>query len=584
MTAAKTLTLSSSQSTTQTLTIPNITASDTLATLGLSQTFSAATTFSASGTALTVSNTASIGTLTLSNALGVTYGGTGTTTAPTQYGVIYASSTSAYASTAAGTANYVLTANSGSAPTFQQLSLTAGVTGTLPVANGGTGDTSFTAYAPIIGGTTTTGALQSASSGMSNSGYVLTSTGSSSAPTWQAAGNGTVTSVTFTGDGTVLSSTPSSAVTSSGTLTASLNTQSANKVLAGPSSGSAANPTFRALVPADIPAGFVARNFLINADGGYWQRGTSTTVANAAGAYQADRFYAWNSLGSAGVLTYAQHSASLSQSIYAFDVHVSTAPTSAVAYGINWGQSLDNPTSMRLYNQPASLSMQIKAQGNVNQVTIALGYVTSEAKFGITSGLPTTIISSQTVSVSTSVFTLGALNNVSMGTSVTSSGSYFVVCYASGVSSGHISDLNNGFYIEQPMLNLGAVAAPFATAGANAAEELAMCQRYYEKSYDPATAPGTSTNQGMYHPLAINSSNFYYQSVTFKVTKRAVPTMTAYGQTGTAGEWYDINAAGYSGNVGFSFTGTGQFDWSCNNSGMTTNHFQGEHWTADADI
>jgi hypothetical protein len=65
---------------------------------------------------------------------------------------------------------------------------------------------------------------------------------------------GTVTSVTFTGDGTVLSSTPSSAVTASGTLTASLNTQTANKVLAGPTSGGAASPTFRALVQADLGA------------------------------------------------------------------------------------------------------------------------------------------------------------------------------------------------------------------------------------------------------------------------------------------------------------------------------------------
>jgi hypothetical protein len=44
-------------------------------------------------------------------------------------------------------------------------------------------------------------------------------------------GSGTVTSVTFTGDGTVLSSTPSSAVTTSGTLTATLANQTANTVL-----------------------------------------------------------------------------------------------------------------------------------------------------------------------------------------------------------------------------------------------------------------------------------------------------------------------------------------------------------------
>lgn len=66
--------------------------------------------------------------------------------------------------------------------------------------------------------------------------------------------SGTVTSVTFTGDGTVLSSTPSAAVTTSGTVTASLNTQSANRFFAGPTSGGAATPTFRALATADFIA------------------------------------------------------------------------------------------------------------------------------------------------------------------------------------------------------------------------------------------------------------------------------------------------------------------------------------------
>jgi hypothetical protein len=46
-------------------------------------------------------------------------GGTGQTSAFTQYGVTYASTTSTLATTAAGTAGYVLTANAGSAPTFQ---------------------------------------------------------------------------------------------------------------------------------------------------------------------------------------------------------------------------------------------------------------------------------------------------------------------------------------------------------------------------------------------------------------------------------------------------------------------------------
>lgn len=54
---------------------------------------------------------------------------------------------------------------------------------------------------------------------------------------------GTVTSVTFTGDGTVLSSTPSSAVTTSGTLTAALANAAAKTVL-GNTSGSSGAPSY----------------------------------------------------------------------------------------------------------------------------------------------------------------------------------------------------------------------------------------------------------------------------------------------------------------------------------------------------
>ncbi len=61
----------------------------------------------------------------------------------------------------------------------------------IPVVAGGSGvATLTTAYAPVCAGTTATGSLQAASTGMSNSGYVFTSTGSSSLPTWQAASGG----------------------------------------------------------------------------------------------------------------------------------------------------------------------------------------------------------------------------------------------------------------------------------------------------------------------------------------------------------------------------------------------------------
>ncbi len=68
-----------------------------------------------------------------------------------------------------------------------------------------------------------------------------------------AGASGTVTSVGLTMPSAVFD-VANSPVTGSGTLAVTLDTQTANYVWAGPTTGSAAAPTFRALVAADIPA------------------------------------------------------------------------------------------------------------------------------------------------------------------------------------------------------------------------------------------------------------------------------------------------------------------------------------------
>lgn len=74
----------------------------------------------------------------------------------------------------------------------------------LPVTDGGTNAQSFTAYSQVCGGTTTTGALQAASTGIGTQGFVLTSTGSSSLPQWKTSiANSTVGS----SNNTIISST-----------------------------------------------------------------------------------------------------------------------------------------------------------------------------------------------------------------------------------------------------------------------------------------------------------------------------------------------------------------------------------------
>jgi hypothetical protein len=79
--------------------------------------------------------------------LGVANGGTGATTFTTN-GILYGNSTSVLQVTAQGAANTVLHGNGASAPSFSAVSLTADVSGILPTANGGTGVAFFAVAGP----------------------------------------------------------------------------------------------------------------------------------------------------------------------------------------------------------------------------------------------------------------------------------------------------------------------------------------------------------------------------------------------------------------------------------------------------
>lgn len=88
-----------------------------------------------------------------------------------------------------------------------------------------------------------------------------------------APGTGTVTSVALTVPAEF--SVSGSPVTTSGTLAVSKATQSANTVFAGPTTGSAAAPTFRAVAPADLPLASSSAFGAVKVDG--------TTITAASG-------------------------------------------------------------------------------------------------------------------------------------------------------------------------------------------------------------------------------------------------------------------------------------------------------------
>ena len=108
--------------------------------------------------------------------------------------------------------------------------------------------------------------------------------------------------------------------------------------------------------------------------------------------------------------------------------------------------------------------------------------------------------------------------------------------------------------------------------------ELALCQRYYEKSYEQSTTPGTATSVGRIFFTSAMENDYGYCS--FKVTKRAAATVVFYSpKDGASGYCYD-----YSSEANVALTGdTSEFGAGFSGS-LTMAHLFAVHYTASAEL
>ena len=100
--------------------------------------------------------------------------------------------------------------------------------------------------------------------------------------------------------------------------------------------------------------------------------------------------------------------------------------------------------------------------------------------------------------------------------------------------------------LAQVQLESGSMATSFDVR--SYAQELALCQRYYEKSYNQATRPGTSGSTAAMSCVANGSATNVYSilNVPFKATKRTAPTICYWDSTGNAGMTSTYTCGGLS--------------------------------------
>ena len=141
------------------------------------------------------------------------------------------------------------------------------------------------------------------------------------------------------------------------------------------------------------------------------------------------------------------------------------------------------------------------------------------------------------------------------------------------------------FYITGVQLEKGSTATSFDYRPYGT--ELALCYRYYTKSYEYSTAVATNTLLGMVGGAAGLSNMGGSNSNPFPVQMRTAPTMSFWDKVGTASKVTGITG-GTTGTDGLTTTPNGPFNISQNNFWLTGNGTATYsifcHYTASAEL
>jgi hypothetical protein len=321
------------------------------------------------------------------------------------------------------------------------------------------------------------------------------------------------------------------------------------------------------------------KNKIINGEFDFWQRGTSFS----GGGYCADRFL--NTIGStsgfsATQQTFTPGTAPVAGYENQFYLDIAGTLSNASTGYIQLEQRIEDVRT--LAGQTITLSFWAKgsASGTINTL-----FTQNFGSGGSAEVLTAT--SSQSITTSwqrfTVTLTLPSISGKTVGTSsflkliiVKNMGSSYPT-YGSSDYTGTLSLW--GVQVEQ-----GSTATSFQTASGTIQGELALCQRYFCKTFPLTTTPASAAGQagsafaGRAYGAQANCYVFYWQ---FPVAMRATPTITTYSPSAAGSAWFDEDGNAKTAAVG----NTSNNATSIYNSGTATaNKLALIHATAEIEL
>jgi hypothetical protein len=307
------------------------------------------------------------------------------------------------------------------------------------------------------------------------------------------------------------------------------------------------------------------RNRIINGDMRIDQRnaGSSQTfTAAAALAYSIDRFYGYCT--GANVTGQRLAGTAPNEFFYKF-----TGAASVTAIG--FGTRLEATNTMDLAGSTATLSVQL-ANSLLTSVTWTAYYASTTDAFGTLASPTRTQIATGTFTVTSTLTTYSA--QISVPSAATTG---IEIVFTVGAQT------SGTWAIDNIQLEAGSTATEFERRPIGT--ELALCQRYYEKSYLLATVVASNETFGLHQGANLNDGN-QVTGLRFLVAKRAAPTMTIWSKLGTLASVTSTSYANGANTGTWAANDISEFGFRCvvGAGGLTANTAWNFHYRAEIEL